>query len=86
MQQAFHLNIIVALSWHTTVSGMEEKLIVAAQMRGTVLFVAGRFKVEYPFNLGHRREITVKQNSHFERSDLDNLCRLVRRGMVRLAP
>lgn len=68
------------------VPGMEGKLIAAAQLRGTVLFVAGRFEVSYPFNLGQRREITLKQNSHFERSDLDNLCRLVQRGMVRLAP
>ena len=68
------------------VPGMEEKLIAAAQVRGTVLFVAGRFEVAYPFNLGQRREITLKQNSHFDRSDLENLCRLVRRGLVRLAP
>ena len=68
------------------VPGMEERLIAAAQVRGTVLFVAGRFEVAYPFNRGQRREITLKQNSHFDRSDLDNLCRLVQRGMVRLTP
>ena len=68
------------------VPGMEEKLIAAAQVRGTVLFVAGRFEVAYPFNLGQRREITLKQNSHFDRSDLENLCHLVQRGLVRLAP
>ena len=45
------------------VPGMEGKLIAAAQLRGTVLFVAGRFEVAYPFNLGQRREITLKQNS-----------------------
>ena len=68
------------------VTGMEDKLIRAAQRRGTVLFVAGRFKIEYDFNIGQAREITIKQNSHFDQSDLDNLCRLVRRGLVRIAP
>ena len=65
---------------------MEEKLIASAQLGGTILFIAGRFKVGYPFNLGQRREITLKQNSHFDRSDLDNLCRLVERGMLRITP
>ena len=77
----FHVVLDVA-----GVPGMEQKLIAAARPRGTVLFIAGRFKVEYPFNLGQRREITLKQNSHFDQSDLDNLCRLVQQSMVRLAP
>ena len=68
------------------VPGMEDKLIGAAERRGTVLFIAGRFKVEYTFNLGQGRQITIKQNGHFDKSDLDNLCRLVRRGLVRIAP
>ena len=68
------------------VPGMEDRLIEAAQLRGTVLFIAGRSRVEYSFNLGQKREITLKQNNHFEKSDLDNLCRLVRRGLVRIAP
>jgi 2-desacetyl-2-hydroxyethyl bacteriochlorophyllide A dehydrogenase len=77
----FHVVLDVA-----GVPGMEQKLIAAARPRGTVLFVAGRFEVAYPFNLGQRREITLRQNSHFDQSDLDNLCRLVQRSMVRLAP
>ena len=68
------------------VPGMEDKLIGAAERRGTVLFIAGRFKVEYTFNVGQGREIMIKQNGHFDKSDLDNLCRLVRRGLVRIAP
>jgi 2-desacetyl-2-hydroxyethyl bacteriochlorophyllide A dehydrogenase len=68
------------------VSGMEDDLIRAAEHGGSVLFIAGRHKVEYTFNLAQGREITIKQNSHFDRSDLDNLCRLVRRGQVRFAP
>ncbi len=68
------------------VPGMEDRLIAAAERRGTVLFIAGRFKVEYDFNLGQRREITIRQNSHFDNSDLDNLCRLASRRTVDIAP
>jgi 2-desacetyl-2-hydroxyethyl bacteriochlorophyllide A dehydrogenase len=68
------------------VPGMEDRLIEAACMRGRVLFIAGRFRVEYTFNTGQGREITIKQNSHFDNSDLANLCRLAARGEVRIAP
>ena len=54
--------------------------------QGRVLFIAGRFDVRYTFNLGQGREITIKQNSHFDRDDLENVCRLVRRGQVRIGP
>ena len=40
----------------------------------------------YTFNLGQGREIQLKQNSHFDRDDLQNLCRLVERGLVEIAP
>lgn len=68
------------------VPGMEDQLLRAARLRGRVLFIAGRFRVNYTFNLGQGREITIKQNSHFDLSDLANLCRLVARGRVRIAP
>ena len=68
------------------VPGMEDKLIAAARWRGRVLLIAGRTQVNYTFNLGQGREITIKQNSHFDRSDLANLCRLVARGMVAIGP
>ncbi len=68
------------------VPGMEDDLIRAAEHGGSVLFIAGRHKVEYTFNRGQGREITIKQNSHFDTSDLDNLCRLVRRRLVQFAP
>jgi len=68
------------------VPGMEDQLIEAATMRGRVLLVAGRAKVEYTFNKGQGREIVLKQNSHFDRSDLSNTCRLVARGAVRIGP
>lgn len=66
--------------------GMENKLIAAAVRRGTVLLIAGRFKVQYDFNSGQNREIVIKQNSHFDNDDLANLCRLVARGMVKIGP
>ena len=68
------------------VVGMEDQLIRAARRRGQVLFIAGRDKVTYTFNLGQGHEIVIKQNSHFDRDDLENLCCLVGRGLVQIAP
>ncbi len=68
------------------VPGKEDQLIGAARQGGLVLFIAGREKVSYTFNLGQKRLITIKQNSHFYTDDLDNLCRLVSRGMINLTP
>ena len=68
------------------VPGMEDQLISAVRQRGRVVFIAGRDKVTYTFNLGQGREIQLKQNSHFDRDDLQNLCRLVDRGLVQIAP
>ena len=68
------------------VPGMEDQLISAVRQRGRVIFIAGRGKVTYTFNLGQGREIQLKQNSHFDRDDLQNLCRLVDRGLVKIAP
>ena len=65
---------------------MEDKLVTAAKRHGTVMFIAGRFRVEYTFNRGQRREITIKQNSHFDNSDLHHMCRFVSKGMIRIAP
>ncbi len=68
------------------VPGMEDQLISALRQCGRVIFIAGRDKVTYTFNLGQGREIQLKQNSHFDRDDLQNLCRLVDRGLVKIAP
>ena len=68
------------------VPGMEDQLISAVRPRGRVLFIAGRDKVTYTFNLGQGHEIRIKQNSHFDRDDLTNTCRLVDRGLVRIEP
>ena len=68
------------------VPGMEDQLISAVRRCGRVIFIAGRGKVTYTFNLGQGQEIQLKQNSHFDRDDLENLCRLVDRGLVKIAP
>ena len=68
------------------VPGMEDQFISAVRQHGRVIFIAGRGKVSYTFNLGQGREIQLKQNSHFDRDDLENLCRLVDRGLVKIAP
>ena len=65
---------------------MEDQLIKAVRHKGRVVFVAGRFKVSYTFNLGQGKEITLKQNSHFDNSDLAELCHLVARGSVYIGP
>ena len=68
------------------VVGMEDKLVAAARSRGTVLFIAGRFRVDYNFNLAQMHEIVIRQNSHFNNSDLENVWRLVDCDMVIIAP
>ncbi len=68
------------------VPGMEDQLISAARHQGRVVFIAGREKVTYTFNLGQGREIQLKRNSHFDRDDMRNMCRLVDRGLVKITP
>ena len=68
------------------VQGMEDRMIRALKSRGRLLLIAGRFHVHYTFNLGQAREITIRQNTGYDRDDLANLCRLIRRGLVDIAP
>lgn len=68
------------------VEGMEDQLLSAAREGGRVLFIAGRDEVNYTFNLVQWHELTIKQNSHFDRDDLANFCRLVERDIVTVAP
>ena len=67
------------------VVGIEDRLIKAVKHQGLILFIAGRFKVEYTFNLGQYKEINIKQNSHFDKDDLANLQRLVAEGRLNMA-
>ena len=68
------------------VEGMEDRLIRALKQRGRLMLIAGRFNVNYTFNLGQAHEINIRQNTGYDRDDLANVCRLVRRGLVRIAP
>ena len=68
------------------VPGMEDRMVLATKRRGKLLLVAGRCRVEYTFNFGQWREISIKQNSHFDNDDLANVCRLVARGLVEIGP
>ena len=68
------------------VPGMEDKLITSVRPQGRVILVAGRWEVNYTFRTGQAQEITIKQNSHFDRDDLQNLCRLVSRDLIKMAP
>ena len=68
------------------VPGMEDKLIASTRGHGRLLLIGGRFDVRYTFNRAQAREITIKQNSGFDKSDLANLCRLVARGLVDIGP
>ena len=65
---------------------MVTSMIQACKNRGRLLLVAGRFDVNYTFNVGQFKELSILHCSHFTRDDLDNLCRLLRQGSIRIAP
>ncbi len=66
--------------------GMEDRLIGAAKTRGRVMLIAGRFEVRYSFNPAQMREVTIRHNSHFDRSDLQMVHRLTSDGKLKLGP
>ncbi|MCC5875617.1 MAG: zinc-binding alcohol dehydrogenase [Candidatus Sumerlaeia bacterium] len=68
------------------VVGMEDQMILALKPKGRLLFIAGRFRVDYTFNTGQGREVTILQNSHFDREDLHLLCKYVELGRINLSP
>ncbi len=65
---------------------MVTPMIRACKTRGRLLLVAGRFDVNYTFNVGQFKEVSILHCSHFTRDDLDNLCRLLQQGSVKIAP
>lgn len=65
---------------------MVTPMIQACKTRGRLLLVAGRFDVNYTFNVGQFKEISILHCSHFTRDDLENLSRLLRQGSIRIAP
>jgi 2-desacetyl-2-hydroxyethyl bacteriochlorophyllide A dehydrogenase len=66
--------------------GFEDRLLKAVRFEGRVLFIAGRFRVDYDFGIGQAKCVRIKQNSHFSREDLEILTRLVAEGTVRIGP
>lgn len=81
--QDFSYQVIIDVAG---VPDMEDKLVAAAAHRGRILFIAGRRKVCYDFNQGQGHEICIMQNSHFDNSDLANMCRLLAQGDVVFKP
>lgn len=65
---------------------MVTQMIRACKSRGRLLLVAGRFDVQYTFNVGQFKEISILHCSHFTRNDLENLCRLLQQGSIKIAP
>ena len=65
---------------------MVTPMIRACKWRGRVLLVAGRFDVNYTFNVGQHKEISILHCSHFTCDDLENVCRLLRQGTFSIAP
>ena len=68
------------------VPDMVTPMIRACKTRGRLLLVAGRFDVNYTFNIGQFKEISILQCSHFTCDDLENLCRFLRQGSIKIAP
>ena len=68
------------------VPDMVTPMIRACKTHGRLLLVAGRFDVNYTFNIGQFKEISILQCSHFTCDDLENLCRLLRQGSIKIAP
>ena len=68
------------------VPDMVTPMVQACKTRGRLLLVAGRFDVNYTFNVGQFKEISILHCSHFTRDDLDNLCRFLRQGSISIAP
>ena len=57
-----HFDVVIDFAG---VPGMEDQLITALCPRGRVLFIAGRDKVTYTFNLGQCREVRIKAEQPF---------------------
>lgn len=54
--------------------------------RGRVLIIAGRMDVCYNFNAGQGSEVALLHASHFDQSDLEQVVRLVMKGVIRIKP
>ncbi len=68
------------------VPDMEDQFIDAIRIKGRIILMGGRFKVNYTFGEGQNKELTIKQTGSFSKDDLVNLCRRVQRGAVEIGP
>ena len=81
-----HDGVFDAVMDFAGVPDMVTPMIRACKTRGRLLLVAGRFDVNYTFNIGQFKEISILQCSHFTCDDLENLCRFLRQGSIKIAP
>ncbi|MDA0839089.1 MAG: zinc-binding dehydrogenase [Planctomycetota bacterium] len=54
--------------------------------RGRLVLIAGRNEVIYKFNAGQGAELSALHASHFQRTDLKEVCRLVSEGILKVRP
>jgi 2-desacetyl-2-hydroxyethyl bacteriochlorophyllide A dehydrogenase len=54
--------------------------------RGRIVVIAGRSRVDYSFNAAQGSELEVNHAGHFDRGDLEQLCRFVAEGTIQIAP
>ncbi|MDP6360923.1 MAG: zinc-binding alcohol dehydrogenase, partial [Planctomycetota bacterium] len=53
---------------------------------GRLVLIAGRNDVTYKFNAGQSAEVSVLHASHFRRTDLKEVCRMVSEGTLQVRP
>ena len=68
------------------VPDMEDKFIHAIRIKGRIILMGGRFKVNYTFGEGQNKELTIKQTGSFSGDDLANLSRMVQLSAVKIGP
>ncbi|MDB4699024.1 zinc-binding dehydrogenase [Candidatus Latescibacteria bacterium] len=56
------------------------------KQRGRVVMIAGRDRVDYPFNFGQMAELCILHASHFSADDLRETCRLLSEGSLQIGP
>jgi 2-desacetyl-2-hydroxyethyl bacteriochlorophyllide A dehydrogenase len=54
--------------------------------RGKVVIIAGRSRVDYSFNAAQGAELEINHAGHFVRDDLEQLCRFVADGTIKVGP
>jgi 2-desacetyl-2-hydroxyethyl bacteriochlorophyllide A dehydrogenase len=60
--------------------------LIGRRSRARVVMVAGRYDVQYNFNMAGNAEVDIVHTQHFDREDLEQVVRLVSRGDIRVRP